>query len=359
MTLPKLYIQGQALIFEGTWGSVFLGQGETLLKEIIGQSFQTIDIRTSKVDSNGAFLIAQSFQGKNIPITAPESVLNLIKSAQTFSLALPIKEAKPSWIVRVLATIGRTCVQVWDIGIKLLAFFGQILNILWRTLGQPRFKALVVHLEAFGLNAMPIVGLISLLIGMVLAYQGINQLSRFGAEIFTVDFLGIGVLREIGVLLTSIVIAGRSASAIAAQIGTMRLNQEVDAIRMMGLHPIHVLVIPRILAMIISLPCLVFFSDVMALIGGMFTMALVIEMHPQEYLILLQKAITPAQFWVGMSKAPLFAIVISMVGCFRGFQVQGSAESVGQMTTRAVVESIFLVIIFDALISIMYSYMKI
>lgn len=267
-----------------------------------------------------------------------------------------------NWKTRWLDHIGRATVVFGDTALRLLGFFGEILVTGLNTIkSQVRFRWVSIfhHIEEIGLKALPIIGLISFLIGMVLAYQSINQLRKFGAELYTIDFLGISVLREIAVLLTAIVIAGRSGSAFTAQIGTMALNQEIDAIRMLGLNPILVLVIPRLLAMLVCLPILVFFAMIMGLVGGMIMVGLIIDITPLQYVRHLQHAVTPSAFWVGMSKAPLFAILISLVGCFRGLQVKGSAESVGRMTTQSVVESIFLVIVCDALMSILFSYLKV
>jgi phospholipid/cholesterol/gamma-HCH transport system permease protein len=228
---------------------------------------------------------------------------------------------------------------------------------LWAVVSQRilRWVSIYYHIDVVGWRAIPIIGLISFLIGAVLAYQGINQLARFGAQIYTVDFLAVSVLREIAVLITSIVIAGRSGSAFTAQIGTMALNQEIDAIRVLGLSPMDVLVLPRVLALLVSLPLLVFFSMIMGLLGGMMLCFLIIDLSPLQFWIGVNKALSPSTFWVGISKTPLFAVIIALVGCFRGMQVSGSAESVGLMTTRSVVESIFLVIVFDALLSILFS----
>jgi phospholipid/cholesterol/gamma-HCH transport system permease protein len=166
-------------------------------------------------------------------------------------------------------------------------------------------------------------------------------------------------LREIAVLLTAIVIAGRSGSAFTAQLGTMALNQEIDAIRMLGLNPILVLVIPRLIAITVCLPLLVFFAMIMGLLGGMVVTMVIIDVTPLQFITHFQRSISLSSFWVGMSKAPLFAILIGLVGCYRGFQVKGSAESVGRMTTQSVVESIFLVMICDAFMSILFSYLKV
>jgi phospholipid/cholesterol/gamma-HCH transport system permease protein len=218
-----------------------------------------------------------------------------------------------------------------------------------------RLTSTVRHLEETGLNALPIVGLISLLVGLVLAYQGVDQLRPFGAEIFMVNLVGIAALREMGILLTAIVVAGRSGSAFTAEIGTMKVNEEVDALSTLGLDPIEVLVLPRLIALTITLPLLTFFADVMALVGGALGGMLLIDLTIPQFLEQLSVAVTPTMFWVGMVKAPVFAFVIAMVGCFEGLRVAGSAESVGRLTTKSVVESIFLVIVLDALFSILFS----
>jgi phospholipid/cholesterol/gamma-HCH transport system permease protein len=190
-----------------------------------------------------------------------------------------------------------------------------------------------------------------------MTYQGADQLRRFGAEIFTVDLLGISILREIGILLTAIVIAGRSGSAFTAQIGTMKVNQEIDALRTIGLDPIEILVVPRLLALMIALPLLAFFADMLGLFGGGLMCAVALDIAPSQFLQELDRAIAPGTFLVGLAKAPVFAFLIAMVGCYEGLSAGGSAESVGRMTTRAVVVGIFLVIVFDALFSILFSYL--
>jgi len=244
----------------------------------------------------------------------------------------------------------------------MVGFFGAILFAFARLVRHPdriRFTSLVSNIQQHGLNAMPIVGILLFLVGIVVAYQGVGQLRRFGAEIFTVDLVGISVLREMGVLISAIVIAGRSGSAFTAQIGTMQVNEEVDAIRTLGLDPLEVLVLPRILAMMIALPLLTFFANVMAILGGAFMATQTIDVTFAQFLNLLNQAVSLKHFWVGMVKAPVFAFLIAMVGCFEGMRVRGSAESVGRLTTQSVVESLFLVIVFDAGFSVLFSYLGI
>src|SRR5690606_13541990 len=210
-----------------------------------------------------------------------------------------------------------------------------------------------------GLNALPIVGLLSFLVGVVLAYQGVDQLRKFGADVFMVNLVGVATLREMGILLTAILIAGRSGSAFTAQIGTMQVNEEVDAMRTLGLDPIEVLVLPRMLALIIAMPLVTFFANIMSLIGGGLIGVALVDLTVPQFIRQLQLAVDLWDFWVGIIKAPVFAFLIAMVGCFEGLRVEGSAESVGRLTTQSVVESIFLVIVFDAVFSILFSFLGI
>jgi phospholipid/cholesterol/gamma-HCH transport system permease protein len=206
---------------------------------------------------------------------------------------------------------------------------------------------------------MPIVGLLSFLIGVVMAYQGADQLRRFGAEIYTVNLLGVSILRELGVLLSAIIIAGRSGSAFTAQIGTMQVNEEIDALRTLGLDPIEVLVLPRLFGLVITLPLIAFFADFMGILGGGLMSWAVLDINIPNFLTQLQSAVGEMTLWVGIIKAPFFASIIALVGCFEGLNVTRSAESVGRLTTQSVVESIFFVIVTDAAFSIVFSVLKV
>jgi phospholipid/cholesterol/gamma-HCH transport system permease protein len=220
-------------------------------------------------------------------------------------------------------------------------------------------KATVKHIETIGLNSLPIVGLLNFLIGVVVAFMGAVQLKKFGAEIFTVNLVGIAILRELGVLITAILIAGRSGSAFTAQIGTMKVNQEIDAMRTIGLNPVEVLVLPRILAMIVVMPLLTFYADIMGICGGAVMSMAALDISLESFIRQLQSAIDLKTFMIGILKAPVCAYIIALVGCFEGMQVSGSAESVGTRTTMSVVEAIFLVIVFDAIVAITLSYLDI
>lgn len=322
--------------------------------------------RLDALDTSGAWLLLQlerdlTERGFEVVFAGARGVhaalLDAVRRADPRPAAPP-ERLQP--FIRLLAEVGQGTIEALEEGRQLLSFFGQIMVTLGRAIVQPRRlrpTTLVHHLEQTGINALPIVGMISFLIGIVLAYQGADQLRTFGAEIFTIDLLGISILREIGILLTAIVVAGRSGSSFTAQIGTMKVNEEVDALRTLGLDPVEVLVLPRLLALVIALPLLTFFADVMGLVGGGIMCAFVLDIGPGQYLSQLDYAITPEMFLVGLSKAPVFALLIGMVGCYHGLNVEGSAESVGRKTTQAVVHGIFLVIIFDALFSIMFSYL--
>jgi phospholipid/cholesterol/gamma-HCH transport system permease protein len=318
------------------------------------------------LDSAGAWLLARtSGQGGDNPVPwanlAPEFqplAERVLAAGPKVTPDRPIPRSFVDWV----ADVGAGAVEVWQETLDLVAFFGEFVLATGRIILNPRrfrWKPFLVHVEQTGINALPIVGLISFLVGVVLAYQGADQLQRFGAQIFTVNMVGISVLREMGILLTAIVVAGRSGSAFTAQIGTMQVSEEVDALRTMGLDPMEVLAIPRVAALVVTLPLLTFFADLMGLLGGGVMCVMLVDINFDQYLGLLNNAVTAATFWVGMVKAPVFAILIALVGCFEGLRVSGSAESVGTMTTRSVVEGIFLVIIFDAIFSILFSILSI
>ena len=217
-----------------------------------------------------------------------------------------------------------------------------------------RLNAVVRQMYEVWIRALVIVGVLTFLIGVVIAYQGVQQLKQFGAETFTVEAVGIGMFRELGVLLTAIIVAGRSGSAFTAQIGTMQVNQEVDAMRTIGLNPIEWLVMPRISALVISMPLLAFWGDMTGLLGGAVACTVYLDFTFVQFFERLRDTVGSWHFYVGMIKAPVFGAVIAIIGCFEGLQVRGSAESVGQLTTKSVVESIFCVIVLDAIFSIIF-----
>jgi phospholipid/cholesterol/gamma-HCH transport system permease protein len=256
-----------------------------------------------------------------------------------------------------IGKLGRWTVLQGTEAARVFAFFGRIATVIGESFRRPRvlrLPSIARHIHETGVTAIPIVSLIAFLISVVVAYLGAQQLSKFGATIFVVDLVTIAVLREMGVLLTAIIIAGRSGSAFAAEIGVMQLNEETDALRAMGLNPIELLVVPRVVALIIALPCLTIIADAMGLAGGGLLSLVQLHIPLAQFLARLREALSPTTFWAGLLKAPIFALLIAMVGSYRGMQVRESARELGRMTTMAVVQSIFLVILADAFFAVLF-----
>lgn len=244
--------------------------------------------------------------------------------------------------------------------VALVSFLGETLVKLLRLLRDPgrlRLTATVHHMEQVGLDAVPLVALLSFLIGAVIAFLGATILRDFGAEIFVVELVAIATLRELAVLMTAIVVAGRTASAFTAQIGTMKAREEIDAIRTLGLDPIDLLVIPRVLALLVMLPLLTFIAMLAGLAGGVTVGAFDLDIPPQMYIARMNETVRVQHFLVGMSKAPVFAMVIALIGCLEGLKVTGTAQSVGERTTSAVVQTISLVIVLDAFFALWFMHM--
>ncbi|WP_312225274.1 ABC transporter permease [Stutzerimonas nitrititolerans] len=266
-------------------------------------------------------------------------------------------EPKTSGLADVLADIGRTLVNLWNQQKTLLGFIGLTLQTLFVTLWRPRrwrLTSLTAHIERTGLDAVPIVALLTFLVGAVVAFLGATVLADFGASIYTVNLVAFAFLREFGVLLAAILLAGRTASAFAAQIGAMKANEEIDAIRALGLNPVELLVLPRVLAMLITLPVLTFVGMLCGIVGGLVVCALALDISPAMFFTILQRDISLNHFLVGLGKAPLFAFLIAVIGCLEGFKASGSAQSVGEHTTSSVVQSIFVVILLDAIAALFF-----
>jgi phospholipid/cholesterol/gamma-HCH transport system permease protein len=263
---------------------------------------------------------------------------------------------------RKLEKLGQAAWDVSRHGLTFLSFVGESTWVLLRLMTRPhriRWQAFFYNLKAGGLEAIPIVGLLSFLMGVVIAYQAAVQLRPYGASVFIVEFVGIAMLREIAPVITAIIVAGRSGSAYTAQIGTMKVTEEVDALRTMGIGPLELLIAPKVLALIVALPLLTAFADVTGVFGGMVIASTQLSVSFDAFLDRFKSVISPTNYLIGIGKAPIFAIIIAMIGCYQGLRVSGSAESVGRHTTVSVVQSIFLVIVFDALFSILLSWMGI
>ncbi|HJV27918.1 MAG TPA: MlaE family lipid ABC transporter permease subunit [Aromatoleum sp.] len=268
--------------------------------------------------------------------------------------SLPPRAHAPS----MLAALGRQVVAAAEQGLALLSFVGECALALRQCIAHPtrfRWRPILYNVRTAGFDALPIVGLLSFLLGVVVAYQGANQLRQYGANIFVADLVGLSMLREFAPLITAIIVAGRSGSAYAAQIGTMAVTEEIDAMRTLGIPPLEMLVFPKFFALLIALPLLTVFADVLGVFGGMFMAGPTLGVGLDDFLDRLVKAVSVTSYLIGVGKAPVFAAIIVVVGCFQGFRTHGGADSVGRQTTRSVVQSIFLVIVADALFSVAFS----
>jgi phospholipid/cholesterol/gamma-HCH transport system permease protein len=254
-----------------------------------------------------------------------------------------------------LENLGRQVVFHATRAIEFLAFVGEAAVALGRLALHPgrfRWRALFGNIQTAGVNAMPIVGLLAFMMGIVIAYQGGQQLQFYGANIFIVELVALTMLRELAPLITAIIIAGRTGSAYTAQIGTMQVTEEVDALRTIGIPPMDLLVLPKLLALTVALPLLTVFADILSVFGGMVMARTLLDVSFTDFLDRFPQVVTPTSFLMGVGKAPVFAAIIALVGCYQGFQVRGGADSVGRQTTVSVVQSIFAVIAADALFSV-------
>ncbi|HEU0157336.1 MAG TPA: MlaE family lipid ABC transporter permease subunit [Stellaceae bacterium] len=327
----------------------------------------TLDLAgIDRLDTTGAWLLLRTEhdltqRGNAVELrNLREDFIPLLDQVRASGRLAPTIHQRPAHhtLAGFLARIGRFTIGMFTRTYSVLGFFGLVCATAAELVTHPRrirAVATISQIEQTGVNALGIVGLLSFLIGVVIAYQGADQLRRFGAEIYTVDLLGVSILRELGVLMTAIIIAGRSGSAFTAEIGTMRVNEEIDAMRTIGLDPIEVLVMPRLSGLLVTLPLLTLYANLMALLGGCLMCQAVLGITIPQFIRELQYALYPRTFWIGVIKAPFFAVIIALIGCYEGFQVSRSAQSVGRMTTLSVVESIFLVIVTDAVFSVLFS----
>ena len=257
-----------------------------------------------------------------------------------------------------LDQIGRSAAAAYEQAVALLGFVGETAYALLGCLAHParfRWRPILFNIRSAGVDALPIVGMMSFMLGVVVAYQGAAQLRQYGANIFVADLVGLSMLREFAPLITAIIIAGRSGSAYAAQIGTMAVTEEIDAMRTIGIAPLEMLVLPKLIALVIVLPLLTLFADVLGVFGGMIMAQTQLGVTYVEFTDRFVKAVSITSYAIGIGKAPVFAVIIAMIGCFQGFRTKGGADSVGRQTTRSVVQSIFLVIVTDGLFSVIFS----
>lgn len=285
-----------------------------------------------------------------------DALLRTVARALSTQDELPPKPSE-SAIGDFFVRIGVATQRFWQQSIELTAFIGLTLETLFFNMLRPsrwRVTAIVAQIEETAFNAVPIIFLLTFLVGAVIAFLGATILADFGATIYTVNLVGFSFLREFAVLLTAILMAGRTASAFTAQIGSMKANEEIDALRAQGLNPMLILVIPRVLAMLIAMPLLTFIGMIAGIFGGALVCMLTLDISPTMFIDLFKESVSARHFFLGMAKAPIFAFLIAVIGCLQGFKVTGSAQSVGERTTAAVVHSIFIVILLDAMAALFY-----
>jgi phospholipid/cholesterol/gamma-HCH transport system permease protein len=331
---------------------------EQAIEELNGHPYEVAADKLAKLDTSGAFLLKKLATREKSPPQLADTHRSVLDFLPTYSEHKPPAEPKPSALVASFSFIGEKAIRSRDFGWEIFAFVGRVALRFLSNLLHPhhfRLSSIVRHIQETGISALPIVGLLAVLMTMVVTYQGAIQLRRFGADLFTVDLTVISLLREMSVLITAIMVAGRSGSAFAAEIGVMNLRDEVSALRTMGMDPIEVLVLPRVIALVITLPLLTFLADIIGLLGGGLMTLSLLNLSFDQYFNRVADVATPTMFFVGMIKAPVFAFIIAIIGCYQGLNVSGSAESVGKRATLAVVQAIFVVILADGLFSIAFS----
>ncbi len=312
-----------------------------------------------RIDTVGAWIVHRLSVDSNAPIEgASPEVEALIEQVAGSDKSVRRRPESITPFARVLGEIGTATVIAGRTLLGLLGFFGAVLIGLANTIRHPgrfRLNAVIQRFEVVGVSALGIIGLMSFLIGVVIAQQGAVQLRQFGAEIYTINLIGRITTRELGVLMTAIMVAGRSGSAFAAQLGTMKLTEEIDAMRTIGVSPIEALVLPRMLASVLMMPLLGFYATILSIVGGGLFCWVSLGIPPVTFIQQIREVVPMTDLYVGLVKAPVFGAIIGLSGCFQGMQVEGNAEEVGTRTTSAVVQAIFLVIVLDAFFAVFFT----
>jgi phospholipid/cholesterol/gamma-HCH transport system permease protein len=359
------------LALSGAWTAIGLGKlgRDPALAGVAAAGTLTVDAGAIEaLDTAGAWMLRDllaKLRANGAGVTLehlPPRFAELMRVADAYALEHEGKPARASAPPPgVLAATGEAAVAALAQGSALLVFVGEVALALGRSIAQPariRWRTVAFNIRTAGVDALPIAGLLSFLLGVVVAYQGADQLRQYGANIFVADLVGVSMLREFAPLITAIIVAGRSGSAYAAQIGSMGVGEEIDAMRTIGVLPLEQLVLPKLAALLIALPLLTVFADLLGVAGGMMMARAQLGVGYGEFIDRFARAVSLSTCGVGLAKAPVFAAIIAVIGCFQGFGAKGGADSVGRNTTASVVQSIFLVIVADALFSVAFSVLE-
>jgi phospholipid/cholesterol/gamma-HCH transport system permease protein len=361
----------KVLAVAGDWTIWTIGSVEGRLGRLPLSAAVQLDARgLGRLDTSGAYLIDRALRSSTDDRSDPEGQM-LNASAGARRLVSVVRRASPvfsasvpekSGLQEMIARIGRGSVDIWHEFLGTLSFIGEAMATLVRLLARPqriRWTSVTAVMEETGVDALPIISFLSFFIGLVIAFIGANLLAMFNASVFTVELVGIGMLREFGVVLTAILLAGRTDSAFTAQIGSMKMRQEIDAMRVMGLDPMEALVAPRLIALVIMTPLLAFAAALAGVAGGLMAAWLAMDISPSMFISRFRDVVPPQHFWTGIVKAPVFAIVVALVGCRQGLLVEADVNSLGRRTTSSVVQSIFIVIALDAVFAVVYYFMDV
>jgi phospholipid/cholesterol/gamma-HCH transport system permease protein len=342
-------------------GSLTISRAGTTQRELEAEPDPlTIDLsRVEKIDTVGAWLIYRTVRDRGAKVVgASKDVAALLDQVAEADHPAQVRPEERPGPLRILDELGWWVADAGKTLVGLVGFLGSVLLGFASIIQRPkrfRLNAVIQRFDVVGVRALGIIGLMSFLIGIVVGQQGAAQLRQFGAEIYTINLTGRLSLRELGVLMTAIMVAGRSGSAFAAQLGTMKLTEEIDAMRTIGVSPTEALVIPRIMAAVLMMPLLGFYSAVIAIIGGAFIAELTLGIPFLTFLTRIQEVVPTYDLWVALIKAPVFGLIVALAGCYQGMQVEGNSEEVGLRTTKAVVQAIFMVIVLDAFFAVFFT----
>lgn len=353
------------LVPEGDWTVHTIGRMEKKLRALEPLQMQAvIDVsQLGMIDTAGAYVLDRTLRNSGATGQAEalrgdhDTAITLINKVRETCEVMRLDDVSHAPVQDWLSRVGSGAVTGLGEGVKTLSFVGETLSVCGRIILQPhRFRATstVAIMEDAGLDAVPIVMFLSFFVGMVIAFIGATVLALYNSEIFVVDLVGLAVLREFGVVITAIILAGRTNSAFTAQIGAMKMRQEIDAMQVLGLDPMEVLVAPRVIAMLIMIPILTFLATIAGLFGGLIVSWFALDISPTLFFNRLVETVPIENFWVGMSKAPFFAMIVALVGCRQGLGVGGSVQSLGSATTNSVVQALFSIIVIDAFFAMFY-----